>query len=200
MKISWTTRQAYEGELEIQVDDRPESVLQGLNSGNYDITAEGVIVSKISGRTIGVIHSQSEVCWSDWNGPREFEIEGVREPKIEVLVPRREGLDFSLVAHVTCSPTEAVTDAETLLKAIHKAVTQWVLSSDDGKRAWVCCVGNFGMAELDCYQNDAGLVEQLQLQGVFNLHITCYDADKSYYPWSFDTELADTDVIEAARK
>jgi hypothetical protein len=107
--------------------------------------------------------------------------------------------DFETVAIVSVIPKESevgsksdikIRSAQDALKAIKKAVTQWVKNTTAGQVAWKHSSNDFNVGDLSQYTNDVTLEPYLHKAGIMALNIEVFygDCDRS---WAFDTILVD---------
>lgn len=122
--------------------------------------------------------------------------------RIAVLVYRQENLAFGPIVEVSADKTQPVQSVQNLQDAICRAVTKWMIGTEDGKKAWEYSGGgDFNIGDLSTHvgdgeNDDSELVRFLEDEGVKNLRISdLADTDDN---WTYDTSLVNSGDVENA--
>lgn len=114
---------------------------------------------------------------------------------VEFVVPRIEGYSVSTIAFVKARiENPRLKNEQDFLLSLKRAVTNWINASETGIRAWKETSQDFNVGDLAQWIGDEALVEQLRLQGIFDLDVEAMNV--SHVNWLFDTVLANSDLIE----
>lgn len=122
--------------------------------------------------------------------------------RIAVLVYRMEKLTPNPMVEISADKTQPVQTVQNLQDAICRAVTKWMIGTEEGKQAWECNGGSdFNIGDLSQFVGDGEndnpeLVRFLEDEGVKNLRISdVADTDDN---WTYDTPLVDSGDVETA--
>lgn len=88
---------------------------------------------------------------------------------------------------------------ELVMKAISKAVTHWVKTTDEGKEEWENSSHDLNIADLSNLISDY-LNSSLAKQGIYNLEIELYGDDDYPESFNYDTILVSEADLEEVKK
>jgi hypothetical protein len=109
-----------------------------------------------------------------------------------VILISREG-EPSTKLEFRCSTITAMT-MEEVLSRVQSAVTDWIIETDEGKRAWQDSVEDFNVGDLSL-ELCAQLHEHLRSWGILNVSVSSPDHDVCP-AWNYDTVLAERSRLE----
>lgn len=92
---------------------------------------------------------------------------------------------------------------ELVMKAISKAVTHWVKTTDEGKEKWENSSHDLNIADLSSMTPDyfwSSLAKPLAKQGIYNLEIKLYGDDDYPESYNYDTVLVNEADLEKVEK
>lgn len=127
-------------------------------------------------------------------------LEIVYEPEVKessfsrvcVLVFRQEGVGLGATVLVSAERTLGVQNADELQAAVTRAVTKWMLSSAEGRKAWEYSGSDFNVGDLASWLGEDDLVDCLLRERVVGLQIeTLETAD-----WAYDSVLVNASELE----
>lgn len=75
------------------------------------------------------------------------------------------------------------------LRAVSRAVTQWVKETEEGKVAYCDSSEDFNVGDLSLYLDDPDLINFLRKEGIYNLKIHTEDVREGNQYWTYDTLL-----------
>lgn len=110
---------------------------------------------------------------------------------VEFIVPRHsiEEQTFAIVKAQVADPDLIQTGK--FLNILITAVTNWVRTNKNGRRAWAKSQQDFNIGDLAHYIDSPGLRRALVLHNIYDLTIQII-SDLKTSPWIFDTTLVDT--------
>lgn len=112
-----------------------------------------------------------------------------------MVVPREGERTFAVVTwKATTSSFPTGVPANKLCVAIIAAVTEWVMTTEDGKKAWENSSNDFNIGDLSANLSDDPtdpLNVLLAKQGITGLEITTYNDTDGDLDWTYDTVLVD---------
>jgi len=113
---------------------------------------------------------------------------------VSFVVPRNSHEEKTF-AHVTAEVSRSeLAQERVFLSALRRAVSAWILTTEEGLSAWDCSCQDFNVGDLsNC--GDEALDALLAREGIFRLSIDCMSADSGC--WSFDTVLGPTNAEDA---
>lgn len=121
--------------------------------------------------------------------------------RIAVLVYRMEKLTPNPMVEISADKTQPVQTVQNLQDAICRAVTKWMIGTEEGKQAWEYAGSDFNIGDLSSHVGDGEndnpeLVRLLEDEGVKNLRISdLADTDDN---WTYDTSLVNSGDVEDA--
>lgn len=111
--------------------------------------------------------------------------------KAEFVVVR-EANDEATLARIEASVTNPeLVYEKNFLRALIKAVTEWVKSTEDGKSAWEGTRHDFNIGDLADEIGDEALERCLKHEGIRYMSIQIETNDHRCRHWTYDTVLAD---------
>lgn len=111
-----------------------------------------------------------------------------------LFVVRRTGESTIAIIQANVSLVDLM-DQSHFKAALERVVTDWVLTTEDGKRAWVASSEDFNIGDLS-HSIDESLIPLLASAGIEDLKIDCYSSLVSDADWTFDHVLVDTFRLE----
>jgi hypothetical protein len=126
-----------------------------------------------------------------------YEPEPVKESsfsRVCVLVYRMENMVLGASVLISAERTLAVQDAATLLAAVTRGVTKWMLSSAEGRKAWEYSGEDFNVGDLASWLGEEDLVDCLLRERVVGL--TIEQLDNFNADWVYDTVLVNVAELE----
>ena len=113
----------------------------------------------------------------------------------------RSGTDEATFAVVTANLTEDAYRNDlnydgTFLEAIQKVVTNWVKTTDEGKKWYEGTNEDANVGDLCADGIPDKIRGELEAAGIFNLDIECISSDTACRCWTYDTHLVDEDLLE----
>ena len=103
---------------------------------------------------------------------------------------------IELVVIVSAGKTQVVDTVDALHERIVRAVTTWMKTTEEGRKAWEYASDDFNIADLVSYLDDEKLLQCLANEGVMDLRI---DEPEFSTSWrSYDAILVDSGEVRQA--
>lgn len=109
--------------------------------------------------------------------------------RITTVLWREEDGNIDPIVIVSAENTQTVDTVDALYERVVRAVTNWMKSTDEGRKAWKYASDDFNVGDLASYLGDDDLLRFLANEGVKDLRIDDADLSES---WSgYDASLVD---------
>lgn len=114
---------------------------------------------------------------------------------VQFIVPRLsiEEQTFAIVKAQVADPD--LIQTRKFLNILITAVTNWVRTTQNGRRAWTKSQRDFNIGDLAHYIDSANLRRALVLYNIYDLSIQII-SDLRTSPWTFDTILVDSNQLD----
>lgn len=109
--------------------------------------------------------------------------------RIHALLYRQEDFNVSVAVILSADKTEQVASTDRLLQQIEKAVTRWMLETQDGQNAYEYAGDDFNIGDFVSYSLD----EYLEAEGISNLEVVQPDVPDNY---TYDTPLLGPELTD----
>jgi hypothetical protein len=87
-------------------------------------------------------------------------------------------------------------EEEPFLEALKRAITNWVKTTPEGKKAWLDSSRDFNVGDLSFNSHDPQLVEYLKAEGIEELAVDPYNKMDLAEDWVYDTVLVNEQHLE----
>jgi len=88
------------------------------------------------------------------------------------------------------------TPIEPFLEALQKVVTNWVKTTDEGKKWYAGTNEDANVGDLCADGIPDKIRGEFEAAGIFNLDIECISSDTACRSWTYDTHLVNEDLLE----
>lgn len=116
--------------------------------------------------------------------------------RITTVVCRQEAGGIDPIVIVSAEKTQTVDTVDTLYERVVWAVTTWMKTTDEGRKAWEYACDDFNVGDLTSYLSDSDLLRCLENEGVKDLRIEEADLSESW--WGYDAALVDGGDVRKA--
>ncbi len=113
--------------------------------------------------------------------------------RITTVLWRQETETIDPIVIVSAKKTQAVDTVDTLYERVVRAVTNWMKSTEEGRKAWKYASDDFNVGDLVSCLGDDDLVRFLANEGVKDFRID--DAEVSDKWSDYDTSLVDGNEV-----
>jgi hypothetical protein len=116
--------------------------------------------------------------------------------RITTVLWREKDGSIGPIVIVSAEKTQTVTTVDTLYERVVQAVTTWMKTTEEGRKAWEYAVDDFNVGDLASYLGDEDLLRCFENEGVKDLRIEEPDLSKSW--WGYDASLVDGGDVRQA--
>lgn len=107
----------------------------------------------------------------------------------------REGKDSVAIIDARVTNSDLLGHRK-FLAALKRAITKWVKSTEEGKKAFEYSCEDFNVGDLSSYTDSPYLTYYLHEEGIHELEISAYASDSGNMNWNYDTPLCNADELE----